>query len=158
MSQAPEKKLKLRQVVFVYFPQEQRIVPLIVVKATTEQTLSGEHTAYDLSYGIGSGAESVITLEQLKAREVIIFEVLAQAKQYLVETATRAIDDMITVAGNNAREMYKFEPVMPPSLEQARSAPVVAAIPAEVSPSEDGLMQMPDGKWVKPKLTFHATN
>jgi len=126
------ENLSVGQVVFVFVPEDHGILPVQVVEEVVHRKLAGVETRYF----VRASPEPDAKVFQLNAKKHSVFPTLASAREFMIENATRAIDEICREAEaihDKFRPARKFDSPPPePSPTISALAPSPAVGTAQV--------------------------
>jgi hypothetical protein len=136
------EKLHVGQVVFILLREDHRIAPVQVVEEVVHRKLGGEETKYFVRAGPQAKAK-VMPLEITKEK---VFLTIDDARVYMLENATKAIEGICDDAEKFAATFEAGEQ-SPISVEMKAPPPTRAQ-----TETSNQRVRMPDGEWVNLKV------
>jgi len=134
------ENLSVGQVVFVFVPEDHGILPVQVVEEVVRRKLAGVETRYFVRASPDPDAK----VFELNSKKYSVFLTLASAREFMIENATRAIDEICREAEaihGNFQPARKFDSPPPePSPTISALAPSPAVGTAQV--------RLPNGEMV----------
>lgn len=137
-------KLNVGQVIFILLRDDHRIAPVQVVEEVVHRKLTGEEVKYYVKASPAPGAKAY----PLDLSKEIVFFSLENAREYMIENATRAIESICEEATKASNE---FEQVP----AQAKSLALVENIKGPSAPVRQGntqRVQLDTGEWVSVQM------
>lgn len=134
------ENLSVGQVVFVFVPEDHGILPVQIVEEVVHRKLAGVETRYFVRASPDADAK----VFQLNMKKQRVFLTLEDAREFMIENATRAIDEIC----NDAAAVHRsFQPA------QKERAPVEtrATESVEIPRPSVGVTQvrLPNGEMVE---------
>ncbi len=130
-------KLNVGQVIFVLLRDDHRIVPVQVVEEVVHRKITGEEVKYYVKASPAPGAK-ILPLDLSKET---VFLYLENAREYMIENATRAIDSICDEA---AKASSGFEHTPAKSLSLSANGEETA----EPQQRNAHRVQLDTGEWV----------
>lgn len=134
------ENLSVGQVVFVFVPEDHGILPVQVVEEVVHRKLAGVETRYF----VRASPEPDAKVFQLSAKKHRVFPTLAAAREFMIENATRAIDEI-------CREAEAVHDAFQPARKPERAAPEPAMSSPALAPSPavgTTQVRLPNGEMV----------
>jgi hypothetical protein len=123
------------------------------VEEVTKRTLQGEATLYKVVFG-GDANKKLHVLSELKGE---VFETLPEVKKFLMDNVTNWVNSQLSAAHKKASVWYKI--ASPDAFDDADNLVVqqiqepVAEPIGTIDEEEDNMVELPDGRVVKAKIT-----
>jgi len=136
------EKLHVGQVVFILLREDHRIAPVQVVEEVVHRKLGGEET----KYFVRASAQPKAKIMPLEVTKEKVFLTIDDARIYMIENATKAIESICDDAEKIAAS---FDSEGPSPLSAEVKASTVTRPVAETSSHR---VQMPNGEWVNVKV------
>jgi len=99
------EKLHVGQVVFVFIREEHSVLPVQVVEEVVHRRLTGEET----SYFVRAAASEDAKIVPLNLKKNKVFNTINEARQFMIENATRAIDEICKEADDESKKFVQKE-------------------------------------------------
>jgi hypothetical protein len=113
------ENLSVGQVVFVFVPEDHGILPVQVVEEVVHRKLAG----VDTRYFVRASPDANAKVFQLNVKKHHVFLDLEGARQFMIENATRAIDEICNDAAEIHRSFETTERKVTPRVAHQVPAP-----------------------------------
>jgi hypothetical protein len=148
-----QKRYKVGQVVYVIMSEQNKVLPFQIVEEVTKRTLQGEATLYKVMFG-GDANKKHLVLSELKGE---VFETLPEVKRFLMDNVTNFVNEQLAAAQKRASVWYKvaendgFEDAERLLVQEPQDVPEEPI--GTISEEDTNLIELPDGRVVKAKVT-----
>lgn len=120
------KEYSIGQVLFILLKGDTSIHPVLVTEEVRKRTVQGSTVEYTVELVLKTGKRSHVMLSELEAH---VFDDISDARSYLINNATKAINDICSSASQNAEKWFsrKIETSPPRQLsnELMEDAPMI---------------------------------
>lgn len=110
------KKFAIGQVIFVFSPTKYSLLPVQVVEESIIRTVSGETTAYKVTFGAPESSVITYPLEKVIGQDGQVFVTLDEAYTSLMASAKATIGKIVSEVTKSAVAWYGADRVVPPAL------------------------------------------
>jgi len=138
------EKLHVGQVVFLLLREDHRIAPVQVVEEVVRRKLGGE----EVNYFVRASAKPKSKVLPLEIEKERVFLTIEDARSYMLENATKAIEGICDEAMRVA-ETFGDETEVTPVVEEVRLAAPPPTPPAQVGHKR---VRLPTGEYVSVKM------
>lgn len=137
-------KLNVGQVIFILLREDHRLVPVQVVEEVVHRKITGEEVKYYVRASPNPGAKVV----PLDISKETVFLYLENAREFMIENATRAIDSICEEA---SKACSGFEQARPQPLALVDSDDPREKVPSAKQQTAQRV-QLDTGEWVSVQM------
>lgn len=145
------KRFAIGQVIFVFLPTKYVLLPVKVVEENIIRTVSGESTAYRVTYGASESPATTHSLEKVTGKDGQVFVTLEEARMSLMAAAKSTIGKIIDDVAKSAMKWYGERAVTSPKERETEThnAPPFETLSAHVTETH---IVLPDGSSARLKV------